>query len=77
MSKLHHPTFFMQDCSGHLAIDKMKICACTEYISKPLSVRDFLRTFQKKTSKKRTTFLQGTNGSSPMCPLFGDFTVLV
>ena len=29
-----------------------------------------------KTSKKRTTSLQGTNGSSLMCPLFGGFTVL-
>ena len=28
-----------------------------------------------KTSEKRITSLQGTNGPSPMCPLFGGFTV--
>ena len=30
----------------------------------------------KKTSEKRTTSLQGTIGLSPICPLFGGFTVL-
>ena len=30
---------------------------------------------QKTTSEKRTSSLQGTNGPSPMCPLFGGFTV--
>ena len=29
-----------------------------------------------KTSEKRTTSLQGTTGPSPMCPLFGGFTVI-
>ena len=29
-----------------------------------------------KSSEKRTTSLQGTNGPSPKCPLFGGFTVL-
>ena len=28
-----------------------------------------------KTSEKRTTSLERTNGPSPMCPLFGGFTV--
>ena len=30
---------------------------------------------QKKTSEKRPTSLQGTNGLSPMCPLLGAFAV--
>ena len=34
-------------------------------------------TIKNKTSKKRTTSLQGTNGPSPKCPLFGGFTVCV
>ena len=33
--------------------------------------------FLNKTSKKRTTSLQGTNGPSPKCPLFGGFTVFM
>ena len=36
-----------------------------------------LRIFQWKTSEKRTTSLQGTTGLSPMCPLFGGFTVFI
>ena len=50
---------------------------CTEYtVIMPLSVSflDFLIGLEK-TSEKRTTSLQGTNGPSPMCPLFGGFTV--
>ena len=35
----------------------------------------YFKTFQKKTSEKGTTSLQGTNGPSPMCTLFEGFTV--
>ena len=36
--------------------------------------RILLRT-QHENSERRTTSLQGTNGPSPMCPLFGGFTL--
>ena len=43
----------------------------------PLSVQFFFvfKDFSIGLKEKRTTFVQGTNGLSPMCPLFGGFTV--
>ena len=62
----HHSTFL---CNYHIALAMSQL--------KNHQDEAEYKIFQKKVSEKRTTSLQVTNGPSPMCPLFGGFTVYV
>ena len=52
---------------------QQKLFTCIHYIY--LSGCMYSKTSNNEPSEKRTTSLQGTNGPSPKCPLFGGFTV--
>ena len=61
--------FILRALSCHLAIEK------TIQMKQSIIQEMWCAMDLKETSEKRTSSLQGTNGLSPMCVLFGGFTV--